>query len=551
MLTTLNAKYIHKNLALRWLYSANLKHIPCILKEYVIAQDLDKIAMELLDEEADVIAFSCYIWNIEPTRRIIQKLRQKSDVHIVVGGPEVSYGSEYLLEEGIDAIMIGEGEIAFWAYIDSLIEAKPKSIIGVYTKQFPNTVQARVDLAFNETLPTPYFPDYDAADMGKRYLYVETSRGCPYSCTYCLSSTDQHVRLYSEEYILDVLEKIAQSEVKIVKLLDRTFNVMPQRALRIARYMNEYCVNQVFEFEVVAETLSTELLKFFIEEADKSRFRLEIGVQSFHQPSLKAVGRRQDNDKIVSIIRMLQQAGVIIHVDLIAGLPYEDMSEFQRSFNRLFDLHCAELQLGILKTLKGTKLNEEKDKYHLEFNENPPYDVVKTAWVNQEDLRRLNQCAYAVERYYNNGRCRTSIITLLDYLDIDAFTFFMALGERLNLLKRPYSIEQAFLVLKETALMFSEDEANIVAIINCDYYRLHKQRPKKLSTFTLEQDLRKAFIQQAARQGIANKDTLYHYACFDTIYDHHTLGLQCILYTQKQDYPKRWLIHEGEWEEII
>lgn len=549
LLTTLNAKYIHKNLALRWLYVANQNRYDVDIKEYTIKQDLTMIVEELANSPYDVIAFSVYIWNIEPTIQIIKALKQRCEKHIIVGGPEVSYEYEGLLEIGVDAISLGEGEKAFWEYMDCLDQHLQREVIGIYTKEFPNQHFAYVDLAYNESLPSPYFLDMDKNDMQNRYFYMETSRGCPYACEYCLSSVDSKVRLYSENYVFKILETLSTSKVRIVKLLDRTFNIHPKRALKIARYMNEHCPNQIFQFEVVAETLSDELLDFFCLEADKKRFRFEIGIQSFHEKTLDAVGRLQDNKRLVEVIHRFQEAGVVMHADLIAGLPYEDFAQFKNSFNTLYDLHVSEIQLGILKLLKGTKLKEKQALYQYTYNEVPPYDVTSTAWLHAEELRLIHMCAHAVDKFYNSGMLRYTIDHILDLaMYPDAFTLFCELGKKLALLSHPYQPQDVFKLVKEVC---REAEAIIDGLLYYDYFKIFKQRPKLFLGNKIGAAKRKEIGKMCIAKGIVAEEALYHYGHIDVVYYHHELGYQLILYSKEQAYPKRWFINERGIEVMI
>lgn len=550
LLTTLNAKYIHKNLALRWLYVANENKEEVTIKEYTIKEDIDIISEEIIASDFDVVAFSTYIWNVESTIEIVKKIKAKTQKHIILGGPEVTYESFHLLDMGIDALSLGEGEIAFWQYIAMLRRGDNYEIEGIYTKDYPNTTVARVDIKANEKWESPYFLEMDKEDMGKRYFYLETSRGCPYSCEYCLSSTDQAVRLFSEDYIFDILVKLSSSKVRIVKLLDRTFNVFPSRALKIARYMNEHCQNQIFQFEVVAETLSEEMLTFFCEEADKNRFRLEIGIQSFHEQTLKSVGRIQNNERLVEVITRLQEAGIVMHTDLIAGLPHEGIEKFKVSFNRLYGLHTAEIQLGILKLLKGTKLKQKQDQYDYYYSEEAPYDILSTRWMNQKELEGLNQCAVAVEKFYNHGRARKAIDTILElHLYSDAFSLFYDLGQKMKNLKKPYQPWNLFALLKE--LLIHQEEALIDGILNADYYRLFKQKPKMYLRDKLNPIIRKEICELFLKRGIIDTFEMYHYTHIDTIYYQDQLGIQVILYSNKQTYPRRWFYHDGKIEEIL
>lgn len=549
LLTTLNAKYIHKNLALRWLYVASECKNDVTIKEYTIKEDIDKIVDDLVRDEAEIIAFSVYIWNIESTMQIIKKLKARVDKHIIIGGPEVTYDSFHLIDEGVDAISLGEGEIAFWQYIRMLEKKENYEIQGIYTKAYPNQQVMKMDLSYNESLENPYFLDFDLKDMKNRYFYFETSRGCPYRCEYCLSSTDNKVRMFSEEYIFSILEKIAKSDVKIVKLLDRTFNVQPSRALKIAKYMNECCPNQIFQFEIVAETLSEELLTFFCEHADKKRFRFEIGVQSFQKKTLEAVGRIQNNERLVEVITRLQKADVVMHVDLIAGLPYEGMERFKHSFNCLYELHTDEIQLGILKLLKGTRLKEKQNEYEYTFNQTPPYDILKTKWLSEKELHMINGCAHSVEKYYNNGRCRYVIDYIIDLgLYSDAFSLFLALGKQMEHLHRPYQPHHLFALIKK--VLSNQDENMIDGLLNYDYYRIFKQKPKMFLNNKITNEKRKEIYTLFIERAIIKEEEVYHYAHIDTVYYQDKLGYQLVLYNKQQTYPKRWFIDEERIEEI-
>lgn len=549
LLTTLNAKYIHKNLALRWLYVSCPTAFQARIQEFTIKEDLDTIANQLLEAEEEVIALSVYIWNIEETKYIIKKIKEKSNKHIIVGGPEVTYESFYLVDEGVDAISLGEGELSFWCYILMVDNKAAYEVEGIYTKAFPNTKVMKMDLTYNESLENPYFLDIDEKEMHNRYFYFETSRGCPYHCEYCLSSTDTQVRMFSEEYIFAILEKISTSNIRIVKLLDRTFNVMPKRALAIAKYMNTYCHHQIFQFEIVAETLSEELLTFFCEEADKNRFRFEIGIQSFQKKTLEAVGRMQNNERLVEVIKRLQAAGVTMHVDLIAGLPYEGIELFKESFNTLYDLHTDEIQLGILKLLKGTALKRKQEEYDYIFEEKPPYNVVETKWLSKQEMVQIEQCAHAVEKFYNSGRCRRSIDTIirLGYYS-DAFSLFIKVGEKLASLQKPYQPHALFTILYE--IVEGAPKEVLQGILYEEYFSLFKQRPKRFLENTITKEKVKEIQALFMQKEVLQQEVVHRYAHIDCAYYQDRLGYQLVLYNANQTLPKRYFIDQEEIEEI-
>lgn len=541
-LITLNAKYIHKNLALRWLYQSSLYKEEVKIQEFTTKENIDKIVESIQLQNYTIIGFSIYIWNIDQTLEIIRKIRATNqNVKIIVGGPEVSYDSFDLVDQGIDAICIGEGEQSFWEYVTMIKQNQSYEIEGIYTKKHPNQKYRKTCIKYLESIENPYFLDMDLPDMDKRYLYFETSRGCPYSCEYCLSSCDQEVRLFSLDYVLQMLEKLKDSNVKQVKLLDRTFNIQPHRALQIAKYMNEYCKNQTFQFEIVAETLSEDLLKFFENEADKSRFRFEVGIQSFHAETLQAVGRIQNNARLKEVISRLQQHNVVMHTDLIAGLPYENLGRFQQSFDELFSLHSAEIQLGILKLLKGTKLRKKADLFSFEYEAFAPYTIKKTKWLSSEEMLDIQDCAYAVEKFWNKGYAKYTIQQLiLKGYEKSSFLLFMKLGKTLSRLKKPYSLKDLFSVFFQVC---SHVEPKVLlGMISMDYFQHFQHRPSLFSEGKLDDEIKHKIIQKAIEEGF-DVNHLYRYTLFTYGYD-NALCYQMIQYNSAQSYPKRYLIDQ-------
>lgn len=544
LLTTLNAKYIHKNLALRWFYVTCPKQDDVILKEYTIKEDIDYIVDDIIAMNVEVVCLSTYIWNIEQHKELIIKLKAKNtDIHIIIGGPEVSFESYDLLDIGVDAISIGEGEISLWQYIEMLSNNEQYEVAGIYTKAFPNNEYQKVDLAYLEQFESPYFLAMDQEDMGKRYFYLETSRGCPYNCSYCLSSTDNRLRMFSLDYVMKILTKLKDSEVKQVKLLDRTFNADPKRALTIASYMNDYCLKQTFQFEVVAETISDELFDFFTTKCDVNRFRFEIGVQSFNSKTLKAVGRIQNNERLLQVIQAFKKAGCVMHVDLIAALPYEDFASFKDSFNTLFKQGANELQLGILKLLKGTKLKLQQEEFGFVYDHHAPYDVSSTNWLSNDELKQLHEMHHALEKYYNNGFMRNciDIILALGWVS-DPFTLFHALGMKLKKLARPYQPYQLLIDLKE--VLSHIDERLVDSVILFGYYANTKQKPKRFTKHYLDTKLQHEIYNLAFDKGIANEDTLHRYGLCDVVYYDHEFGYQLVLYNNKQQKAIRYFINE-------
>ncbi len=526
LLTTLNAKYIHKNLALRWLYVAGNDPQNTFIKEFTINEDPNFIAERIVQHPAEIVAFSVYIWNIKLTKEVVRLIKLKSNKHIIMGGPEVTYESLDLLDLGVNALILGEGEISFWQYIEMLNKQENYAIAGVATNYFYSKQLGCVDLKVNETYQDPYFLAFDEAALSSRYLYLETSRGCPFNCAYCLSSAEQGVRNFSEAYIMKILEKIALSKVKIVKLLDRTFNLNPERALRLMRYMNDHCLNQIFQFEITADILPDALLDYMCNEMDHRRFRLEIGVQSFNLAALKASGRMQDEQRLIAVIKRLTQAGVIVHADLIAGLPYEDLDSFKNSFNRLFELHPSEIQLGTLKLLKGTLLRKKAAQFGLKATIDAPYEVTSTSWLTSIELKQLNNAAYAIDKILKYGY--TS----------DPFSFFMQLGNQLSLKKRPYTTSDLFMCIKKVV---SGDQKIIDAILNADYYAYEKIRPKNFLVNRITPHQRRLIQAFVKKQHLMDEQMLYKHTHLDTIFT-DTFGYQLVVYANRFEVPLRYFI---------
>lgn len=548
MLATCNAKYIHKNLALRWLYTTCPYQQDVLLKEYTIKDDVKRMGNEILAQGIEVLCLSCYIWNIDIHLELISYLKTLApSIHIIIGGPEVSYDSFELLEQGVDAISIGEGEESIWEYVDMLKSGESYEIKGMYTRAYPNKEYRRTALSLLETYPDPYFMKMDEGQMKHRYFYLETSRGCPYGCTYCLSSADRCVRMFSDDYVCSILAKIKDSEVTQVKLLDRTFNSNPKRALALARYINEHCIHQIFQFEIVAETLSEELLRFFCEEADVSRFRFEVGVQSFNTKTLTSVGRIQNNERLKEVIARLLAAGCILHVDLIAGLPYEDMESFHASYDQLFALQASEVQLGILKLLKGTKLRSQKEEFGFQFSLQAPYDIQKTSWLSEDELIAIHHCADATEKFWNSGKLRYTLSEVLRRGWYSSpFTMFMALGKAYAELPRPYQPHQLFACVKE--ILKDQDEKEVDALLLMEYYAIHKQRPKRFTKSYVTLEKKKELMYDCLDAGIHQQDRLFRYGLIDIGYDHGDLCYQLVLYDKNQSLPKQYLIKEDTKE---
>ncbi len=436
--TCINSKYIHSSLA-PWCLLSGIRafgngEIDACVAEGTINETDDVLLARLRALDADVLCFCCYIWNIETVRRLAVALRaEKPSLQVVLGGPEVSYNAAVYLENGVaDYIIAGEGEYPLACLLNALSEgADPVGLAGVCCRTAAGIHLAEPYVS-EDVPPSPYLPEY-LEQLGGRIAYLETSRGCPFRCAFCLSGRCGGVRYYPEEKAQNELILLANSGASTVKLVDRTFNADRQRAVRLWRFIAENYGSRIprgvcFHFEVAGDLLDEEALTV-LAEAPAGLFQLEIGLQSFHAPTLEAVCRKTDTERLVTNIRhLLACDNVTVHLDLIAGLPHEDLATCLDSFRTAYRLRPHQLQLGFLKRLHGSPLAEDPTRYPGEFSKQPPYEVLSTPWLSAEELARLHRLEEAFDKVYNSGRFRRTLTYLTDEVGIDPVTWFEALG---------------------------------------------------------------------------------------------------------------------------
>ena len=433
---SLNAKYIHANLALRSvsrLQSNNQKH-PRKTMEFTINQRLDFIAEELFRKQPDVVLFSCYIWNVEMLRQLCPILKKiMPNCVIGFGGPEVSYESETFLRENpaVDFVMRGEGELVFTKYLEHLDTGNPATLGEIESltyrqgEEIFSTPQMHpMDLAL---LPFPYEEDF--SDVQNQIIYYESSRGCPYHCGYCLSSVENGVRFVPLDKVLPDLQKFLDKNVPQVKFIDRTFNCKKSHAMAIWKYLHEHDNGVTnFHFEITADLIDQETIDF-LKTVRKGLFQFEIGVQSTNPQTIRAINRNVDFAALSEIVQQIKDGGNIHqHLDLIAGLPYEDYDSFGRSFNDVYALHPEQLQLGFLKVLKGSMLHQKQKEFEIVYHDTAPYEVLTTHELPYADTLRLKYVEEMVETYYNSGRFLHTLAYLVPLYE-SPFAFFEALSQ--------------------------------------------------------------------------------------------------------------------------
>jgi len=408
LLTTLNSKFIHSSLALRYLKSYcedDFKHLH--LEEYTINNDLDFILGEIYKKNYDLVCFSCYIWNIKETLELANNLKKvKRNIKILLGGPEVSYDPKGIMEDNpfVDFIIFGEGELTFRELLNYLVHQKGSinEIEGlVYRKD--NLIIENKDRDLIQDLDSIPFPYEDFKELENRIIYYESSRGCPFNCQYCLSSTIKGVRYFSLERVKRDLEKLVNANVKQVKFVDRTFNANKKHCLEIMKFLKKIDNGRInFHFEITATLIDDEILEF-LSTVRKGLFQFEIGIQSTNTITLEEIKRKVEFDKVNYVCkRLTENKNIHIHLDLIAGLPYEDYDSFLNSLNEVYSLKADKIQLGFLKLLKGSGIRKDKDKHGYIYKESPPYEVLENKYISYRDVLRLKSIEELLEIFYNS-----------------------------------------------------------------------------------------------------------------------------------------------------
>jgi anaerobic magnesium-protoporphyrin IX monomethyl ester cyclase len=436
VLATLNAKYIHSSLALRYLRAYARRDFPDIeLCEYTIKDVTLQVVADIYKRNPDVVGFSCYIWNIEETIPIIRTLRKiKPDVKIVLGGPEVSYDVKYWMERlpEVDVIVMNEGEKTFHHVLTEFQgEGRLERVPGIaFRHPEKGTVQNLPREKMNlEEIPSPYDDD-DLPTLVDRIVYFECSRGCPFSCSYCLSSIETGVRYFPLERTLAELKRLIDAGVKTIKFVDRTFNIHRRYALTVFDFLIKHHKNTVFQFEITADILKPDVVQFLAENAPPGIFRFEIGVQSTNEWTNTLVQRKQNWEKLTRTVLSIKESGKITqHLDLIAGLPEEDYQSFRKTFNDVFALEPEELQLGFLKMLRGTGVRLQADQYGYVYMDTAPYEILSNRVLSFDDVIRIKRVEDVLEKYWNAHRMDRTVRYLVTEEFPSAFDFFQEFGD--------------------------------------------------------------------------------------------------------------------------
>ncbi|NJJ34256.1 B12-binding domain-containing radical SAM protein [Clostridioides difficile] len=408
LLTTLNSKFIHTNLAIRYLKEFVRDLIEVDMKEYTINNDLDYILKDIYKNEYDIILFSTYIWNVGDIVKLCDNLKKiRPNTKIALGGPEVSYDSYEAMKkyDFVDYILYGEGELIFKDLVLHLQGKKDINNVNglVYRQGNEIIVNKPMELLQNlDEIPSPY-ENLNPKEYENRIVYYESSRGCPFNCQYCLSSTIPGLRYFSLDRIKSDLKALIDARVSQIKFIDRTFNANKKVAMEIMDFLmkndNGYTT---YHFEVTAYLIDDKMLEF-LADCKEGLFQFEIGVQSTNEKTLDAVGRRDDFKKLSHVVQTVASyRNIHQHLDLIAGLPYEDYKSFENSFNDVFNLGIEHLQLGFLKMIKGTGMRKVADEHGFKYKDYAPYEFLYNNYISYEETLKLKDIEDILERYYNS-----------------------------------------------------------------------------------------------------------------------------------------------------
>ncbi len=529
LLTTLNAKYIHKALSLRLLYVACKNDHDIDFVEYTIKDTIEDIVRDICTRNVEVVAFSTYIWNVEMIQEIcLQLKKENSDIIIILGGPEVSYEIDYFLDNFmIDYVMSGEGELTLNQLLAAIEQKQEVHIQGVSTKENRDYRQAiALDLKYIENLESPYLLSQDSNSMNHRILYIETSRGCPYKCQYCLSSLEKGLRFFSLEYIEKQIIELSKTNVKTIKFLDRSFNAKSSHAIAIIDMLIKYFKHPVeCQFEINGDVLDQAIIDHIHQVAPKGMFRFEIGIQSTYEPTNKVVQRYQNFERLKDVIIEIQEYGIVdLHLDLIAGLPLETIKRFKQSFDDVFAFRPKELQLGFLKLLRGTSLRNDANEYGYVYQEDAPYELIEGNHLSVDDIKDIHLVEDMLEKYWNSGKCNIAMKKLLTYVD-SPFMLFLELGkyyQKMQFKTIHYQNDELFTYLNNFCI---ENNYDIEDELIEDYLRLSKVKPKVWWKQRIDKNSIKKVIHNLVEKHDENQELLFRYSKIEQLKDCYIVAI--------------------------
>ena len=481
LLTAINSKFVHSNLAVRYLraYTKDLDY-DCKIREFSINDREEHILKEIIEEKPDVVAISTYIWNVEMAIRLANLIKLvDKNIEILYGGPEVSYDSRLFLKENVGEYVIeGEGEKTYREFVEyKLGTKKVEDIKGLHYKKDGEVHSngSRPLMSLDEVV----FPYEEDEDLNNKIVYYEGSRGCPFNCKYCLSSTTHGVRFHSIDRVLRELQFFIDKKVKLVKFVDRTFNCNHKYSMAIWDFLIKADTNTKFHFEISADILRNDEIEL-LRNAPIDRFQFEVGVQTTNDEVLNNINRFVNfSDIKEKVEELLSLRNIKQHLDLIAGLPGEDYNSFVNSFNDVHSIRPEEIQLGFLKLLKGSAMREEGEKYKMVYSPYPPYEILKTDKISYEEILVLKKVENVVDKYYNSQKFNN--ILNYFYSKFDApYEFFYELGnffEKKGYFNRNIGNSEYYKVFLDFNMeILKSDNKYLRDIIKYDYLSFNKKR---------------------------------------------------------------------------
>ena len=520
LLTAINSKFIHSNLAVRYL-KAFTEDLPynCSIREFSINDREEKILEEIIKEKPNVVAFSTYIWNIEMVTRLSNLIKiVDKNIEILYGGPEVSYDSSNILKElNGDYIIQGEGEKTYREFVEyKLGEKELESIRGLYFKKCN-------DVIFNGNRPLMnmdeiVFPYKEDENLDNKIVYYEASRGCPFNCKYCLSSTTHGVRFLDIERVKRELQFFIDKKVRLVKFVDRTFNCNFKFSTAIWEFLINSDTKTQFHFEISADILKPQELEI-LRKAPKNRFQFEVGVQTTNDDVLRQINRFVNfSDIKEKVLELLAIKNIKQHLDLIAGLPGEDYTSFKKSFNDVYSIGPEEIQLGFLKLLRGSSMREEAELYDMKYSPYPPYEILSTKDISYDELLVLKKVEHMVDKYYNSQKFNNVIKFFIDKFETP-FDFFLSLGEFFEMkgyFNRNIGNSEYYKVFLEfNEKVLKSDNSILRDIIKYDYLTFNKRRgmPEFLENRMTKEEERE--IKDKLRDHYSFKENYIESFCID------------------------------------
>ena len=525
LLISINAKYIHTNNAVR-LLKANSSFNPKIM-EYTIKDQISGIADDINASDADVIGCSVYIWNVNIFKALFKQLSLTNKV-LILGGPEVSYeASHFLQHTPADFVIKGEGEFVFESLLHAINNKTSYSHIqSLAYKQDGKILQTPIqEIKDLSTLKAPYFFKDDIKHIPNRIAYIESSRGCPYKCSYCLSSLEKTVRFFPLDYVKKSILYLMEQGTKTIKFLDRTFNANKNTMDLLKFIIDNNNYKTVFQFEITGDILDPKIIHYINTTAPKGLFRFEIGIQSVNYETNYLVDRLQDNDKLFNNIRLIEDKGVIaLHLDLIAGLPMEDKDSFINTFDTVFKLGAKELQLGFLKMLRGTKIRLEADKYNYVYKDDAPYEIIRNNVLSESDIEEIHLVEHMLELYHNKGYFRGNMLELI-LNQKSPYVFFKTLGN--HFINKGYSfkgfqIEDIYKRLFDIIDLYEQFK------IKQDYLKRSKIKPKIFFENNITKETKNIVYSALSEKHNIPINTLYKHS---VLINHQDVYV-CALYQQ-------------------